>query len=71
MGEVDKRIERLEEGQMFHERRADILEEQMIALSRALDRLARRVEGLEQRLGRIESPPQDGEGAEGAESFDA
>lgn len=55
MENVDERWARLEEGQMFLDRRSDLLGEQMLELSRALDRLSRRIDALEARLGGVEA----------------
>ena len=64
MENVDERWARLEEAQMFLDRRSDLLGEQMLELSRALDRLSRRIDALENRLGGVEArtkpaPPGD------------
>lgn len=55
MENVDERWARLEEAQMFLDRRSDLLGEQMLELSRALDRLSRRIDALETRLGGVEA----------------
>lgn len=55
MENVDERWARLEEAQMFLDRRSDVLGEQMLELSRALDRLSRRIDALETQLGGLEA----------------
>lgn len=61
MENVDERWARLEEGQMFLDRRSDLLGEQMLELSRALDRLSRRIDALETRLGGVEARTKPGD----------
>jgi hypothetical protein len=48
-----QRLDRLEEGQMFAERRADLLSEQMTALEQKLRDVTDRLRRLEDSLGRL------------------
>lgn len=61
MSEQEERWSRLEEGQMFLERQSDQMGEQMLALSRAVDRLTRRLEALERRVAGVEEKGAGGE----------
>lgn len=47
------RIGRLEESQMFTDRRTEQLAEQMAALERAIRELSRRLDGLERGIGEV------------------
>jgi uncharacterized coiled-coil protein SlyX len=49
----NSRLERLEDAQMFAERRADLLSEQMVALEQKLREFAERMRRLEEGLGRL------------------
>lgn len=50
MDEVNRRIERLEEGQAFADRTSEQLSEELVRAFEAIERLMRRIDGLERRL---------------------
>jgi|GEM_PF-2987918 len=57
------RVDRLEDAQMFAERRADLLDEQMAALEQKLRDFGDRMRRLEENLGRLteamDNPPDE------------
>jgi uncharacterized coiled-coil protein SlyX len=59
---LNDRVERLEEAQMFAERRMDLLSEQMTALEQKLREVGDRLRRIEENVGRIDerlSTPED------------
>lgn len=53
--QIDSRLARLEEGQAFGERRAEVLHEEVAALGRRVHELTRRLEAIERRLESVDT----------------